>query len=210
MNPRLGWILMELPSVVVFAWIYFQGGSVYQLVPMILLGLWELHYVQRTFVYTLLMRSSATPIPLVIVGMGWIFNVANASLNALAITHFSPGYSELWLVDPRFLIGMGIFLSGFVINVHSDHVLRTLRKPGETSYKIPYGGLFRWISCPNYFGEIVVWCGWALASWSLAGVAFALFTMANLVPRAWAHHQWYHDKFPAYPKNRKAVLPRIL
>jgi steroid 5-alpha reductase family enzyme len=201
---------MELPSVIVFAWIYFQGWSAYQLVPLMLFCMWELHYVQRTFIYPLLMRSSATPIPLSIVVMGWIFNVINASLNAIALTHLSSSYPELWFIDPRFLIGVVIFLIGFVINLHSDHILRNLRKRGDTGYKIPYGGLFRWITCPNYFGEIVVWCGWAISSWSLAGAAFVGFTFANLVPRAWAHHKWYYENFSEYPKNRKAVLPGIL
>jgi steroid 5-alpha reductase family enzyme len=210
LTPRIGWVLMELPSVIGFAWIYFQGGSAYQLVTLMLFCMWELHYVQRTFIYTLLMRSSATPIPLSVVVMGWIFNVTNASLNAIALTHLSPRYPDLWFIDPRFLIGVVIFLTGFVINLHSDHILRNLRKRGDTGYKIPYGGLFRWITCPNYFGEIVVWCGWAISSWSLAGAAFALFTFANLVPRAWAHHKWYYTNFSDYPKNRKAVIPGIL
>ena len=69
--------------------------------------------------------------------------------------------------------------------------------------------MFRWISCPNYFGEILEWSGWALASWTLAGVAFAIFTFANLAPRARAHHQWYQQYFLDYPQNRKALIPKI-
>lgn len=32
-----------------------------------------------------------------------------------------------------------VFFVGMTINIHSDHVLRNLRKPGETGYKIPRG-----------------------------------------------------------------------
>jgi steroid 5-alpha reductase family enzyme len=96
-----------------------------------------------------------------------------------------------------------------MINVHSDHILRNLRKPGGIGYKIPRGGLFRWITSPNYFGEIMEWCGWAIATWSLAGIAFAAFTFANLAPRAWSHHKWYNKTFSNYPKNRKAIIPFI-
>ena len=32
-----------------------------------------------------------------------------------------------------------MFLSGMAINIHSDHILRNLRKPGEKGYKIPKG-----------------------------------------------------------------------
>ena len=105
--------------------------------------------------------------------------------------------------------GIAIFLLGFTINLHSDHILRALRRPGETEYKIPYGGFFKWITSPNYFGEIAEWCGWAIASWSLAGVAFAVFTFANLAPRARTHHKWYLANFVNYPKNRKAVIPLL-
>ena len=34
-----------------------------------------------------------------------------------------------------------MFLVGMAINVHADSVLRSLRRPGETGYKIPYGNL---------------------------------------------------------------------
>ena len=32
-----------------------------------------------------------------------------------------------------------MFLVGMAINIHSDHILRNLRKPGETGYVIPRG-----------------------------------------------------------------------
>lgn len=37
------------------------------------------------------------------------------------------------------LLGGILWLTGLVINIHSDHILRNLRKPGETGYKIPRG-----------------------------------------------------------------------
>lgn len=209
LNPRIGWVLMELPCVILFAWVYFLGWSSARLVPLVLFSFWELHYVQRTFIYPALMQPSATPLPVTIMAMGWIFNAINASLNAITLTHFPAGYPDGWLADPRFLVGVAIFFIDFTINVHSDHTLRNLRKPGITGYKIPRGGFFRWVTSPNYFGEIMEWCGWAVASWSLAGIAFAVFTLANLAPRAKAHHKWYHANFPDYPKNRKALIPGV-
>ena len=200
---------MELPSVVLFAWVYLHGVGIDRLASIVLFGMWELHYVQRTFMYPVLMRLGNARMPISIVAMGWVFNVINASLNSIALTHLPPGYANEWITDPRFLVGGIIFFLGFMINLQSDHILRNLRKPGETGYKIPHGGLFSLVTSPNYFGEILEWCGWALATWSLAGVAFAVFTFSNLAPRAWAHHQWYRTKFPNYPRNRKALIPRV-
>ena len=40
--------------------------------------------------------------------------------------------------------GVLIFFTGMIINIHSDSILRNLRKPGEKDYKIPKGGLFNY------------------------------------------------------------------
>ncbi len=115
-----------------------------------------------------------------------------------------------WLISPAFIIGTTIWLGGYIINLSSDRTLRHLRAPGETGYKIPHGGLFEYISCPNYFGEILEWAGWAILTWSLAGFVFALWTVANLAPRARSHHKWYQEKFSDYPPERKALIPFVL
>uniref|UniRef100_A0A5F9DFC2 Steroid 5 alpha-reductase 1 n=1 Tax=Oryctolagus cuniculus TaxID=9986 RepID=A0A5F9DFC2_RABIT len=103
--------------------------------------------------------------------------------------------------------GFALWFLGLLINIHSDHILRNLRRPGETGYKIPRGGLFEFVTAANYFGEITEWCGFALASWSLQGSAFAMFTFCVLLTRAEQHHQWYLEKFEDYPKFRKILIP---
>lgn len=100
----------------------------------------------------------------------------------------------------------GSLRAGFALNLHSDNTLLKLRKPGETGYSIPQGGGFRYVSCPNYLGEVMEWAGWALATWSLAGLAFFVFTAANLVPRALSHHRWYRERFEDYPPGRRAII----
>jgi steroid 5-alpha reductase family enzyme len=97
-----------------------------------------------------------------------------------------------------------------VINVRSDERLLHFRKPEETGYKIPNGGLFQLVSCPNLLGECIEWLGFALMSWSLPGFVFFVWTCANVIPRALAHHRWYLNKFPDYPKERKAVVPHLI
>jgi len=145
-----------------------------------------------------------------VVLMGFVFNFFNAYLQGGSLFVAGPGFEGAWLSDPRFVAGAALFACGMALNWHSDATLRRLRAPGETGYKIPFGGLFRWVTCPNYLGEIIEWTGWAVATWSLAGAAFAFWTAANLVPRALAHHRWYRERFPDYPKDRKAVLPFVL
>jgi protein-S-isoprenylcysteine O-methyltransferase Ste14 len=96
-----------------------------------------------------------------------------------------------------------------MINRHSDRILGGLRKEGGKGYKIPYGGFYRWVSSPNYLGELAIWCGWALATWSLPGLTFAIWAAANLVPRARANHLWYKSTFVDYPADRRILIPGI-
>lgn len=208
MGARLAWVLMESPAIWLFALVYCRGEAARQAVPLLLFALWQLHYLQRTLVFPFLMRTPAKQ-PVVTVALAIGFNLLNASLNAAAISHGPSPYPPDWLEGPRFLAGAALFLAGFAVNVHSDAVLRGLRRPGESGYRIPHGGLFRYVTSPNYLGELVEWTGFALAAWSLPALAFTLFTAANLVPRAWAHHRWYREKFADYPPERRAILPWV-
>jgi len=207
---RVAWIVMESPSVFAFAYFFAVGAHSTQLVPLMLFATWQAHYVHRTLIYPFQMRVGAnSSMPVAVVAMGVIYNTANSFVNATWISTYG-AYPTGWLADPRFVVGLAVFVAGYVINRHSDAVLRALRKPGETGYKVPRGGLYEWVSCPNYLGELLTWTGWTIATWSLAGLSFAVFTAANLVPRALANHRWYHDKFDDYPPARRAVIPYIL
>ncbi|RJO63768.1 MAG: DUF1295 domain-containing protein [Myxococcales bacterium] len=206
---RLGWILMELPSPLLVTALFFvgphNGGAA-----AVFLGLWLFHYLHRSLIFPLRIRSGKKAMPAAIMGSAIFFNLINASMQGQWLFNLSGGYAAAWLLDWRFLAGAAIFFVGFAINYHSDGILRNLRRPGESGYRIPQGGLFRYVTCPNYLGEVIEWCGWALATWSLAGAAFAFWTIANLIPRALAHHRWYHKKFSDYPAARKAVIPGLL
>lgn len=207
---RLGWILMETPAV--FSILYFCLTARHSAlgVAWVFLALWQTHYVYRTYVFPFLLNARGKRMPLLVAVSGMGFNVFNGYLNGRHLAWAADTYSSAWLADPRFVVGTMLFVTGFVVNVHSDRILIGLRTGGKTGYSIPQGGLYRWISCPNYFGELIEWCGWALLTWSTAGLVFALWTAANLVPRALSNHRWYRERFPEYPVARRAILPRLL
>ena len=205
---RAGWLVMESPAPLVFAAVYLTGTHRGELVALLLLGMWQVHYLQRAFVYPFLLRAGSR-IPVTVMSLAIAFNLLNAFINARWISELG-SYPVTWLTDPRFLIGAALFAGGLAVNLNADRTLRGLRGPGETGYRIPHGGAYRWVSCPNYLGEMVEWFGWALATWSPAGLAFAVYTAANLAPRALAHHRWYRDQFADYPPERRALIPHIL
>lgn len=208
-DARVAWVIQESPSVLLMAWVFFQGPHALNVAPIVLLVLWQAHYVQRTLIFPFIMRMQGKKDPLATMTMALLFNCVNASINAYVISSSPLTAETSWLWDTRFILGAALFATGYLINRHSDAILRNLRKPGESGYKIPQGGFFRFVTSPNYFGEIVEWLGWAIASWSLAGLAFFLFTAANLVPRARSHHRWYLEKFDNYPKDRKIIFPYL-
>ena len=206
---RIGWVVMELPTTVLFALIYFNGDGSRQWAPLVFLAMWQAHYLHRTFIFPFRTHTCGKRIPLLVVGSGFLFNLVNAYINARFVSSIGE-YSTDWLSDPRFLAGLAIFVAGMTLNIRSDNILLGLRGSENSGYAIPRGGAYRYVSCPNYLGEIIEWAGWALATWSLAGFAFFLYTAANLAPRALSHHRWYKTRFPDYPARRKALIPGIL
>lgn len=209
-NRTLGWVVMEAPSPLLMTLFFLLGDRHSSLVALLFLGAWLVHYVHRAFVFPFRLRGGQKRMPLLIALFALCFNLGNAYFNGRFLFSFSPPYSTGWLADPRFIAGAVLFVLGLAINLQADTaLLRMRRDPGE-DYRIPRGGLFELVSCPNYLGEVMEWIGWALATWSLPGLAFALWTVANLVPRAVSHHRWYREKFPDYPRRRRAVIPFLL
>ena len=209
---RTGWILMEIPALLVFAGFYLFGSGEHPAVTWIFFTLWMVHYINRTFIFPFRIRTKGKKMPLAIVFMAIGFNFVNGIINGyyfgtLATTQ---KYPDSWLTDPRFISGIIIFLAGMLINWQSDNILIHLRKPGEKGYVIPSKGLFRFVSCPNHFGEIAEWAGFALMTWCSPALAFAIWTLLNLMPRALHHHQWYKGTFNNYPKERKALIPFVI
>jgi len=206
-----GWILMEAPSCLMMFIYFIIGNRQSNILAIIFLVLWQIHYVNRSFVYPFRLSNPQKAMPFAIMFMGAFFNFINTYMQGRWLFYFAPEYSLEWLYDPRFISGTLLFVAGMYINHQSDSILRGLRKDkSDTGYKIPHGGMYRFISSPNYFGEIIEWTGWAILTWSLPGLLFALWTFANLAPRAMSHHKWYKGKFKDYPKDRKALIPFVV
>ena len=206
---RLGWFFMETPAALVFAILFGIGQTPKEIPLAIFFLMWESHYVHRAFVYPFRIADGRKKMPLAIALLGFVFNIGNAYLNGRYLFSLPSGYTLYWLLDPCFVIGVTLFVTGYALNRWADRKLRQLRGPGEIDYKIPFGGLYEWVSCPNYLGEIIEWIGWAIATWSVPGLAFAVWTFANLAPRARAHHIWYKTHFAEYPAKRKALVPKV-
>ena len=214
-NARLGWFLMELPATLSFFTFYALGPGRAEPVALFVAGVWSVHYLNRGVVMPLLMRVPAGQggtFGLMVVSAGWLVTSLHGYLNATWVTTFHPNLSASWFSDPRFIVGSVLYAGGLIANIHADYVLRNLRSReevarGERPYRIPYGGLFRYVTNASYLAELVAWAGFALVTWSPGGVFIFCISAANLVPRAVSIHRWYREKFPAYPTERRALVP---
>ncbi|XP_025904338.1 3-oxo-5-alpha-steroid 4-dehydrogenase 1 [Nothoprocta perdicaria] len=161
----------------------------------------------RALIFPFLIRQGK-PTPFFTFVLALLFCVYNGYLQGRSLSAYAE-YPSDWLEGPCFIIGFLGWLIGMAINIHSDHILRNLRKPGETGYAIPRGGMFEYVSGANFFGEVVEWFGFALACCTVHSLAFAVCTLFILGSRAKQHHQWYLEKFEDYPKSRKILIPFV-
>ena len=205
---RWGWFFMELPALCVLPFIYFRGAGRH-VVSDLLVAVWIAHYAHRTMVWPWIVQRYGKPMPVITCVSGFTFNIVNGLLFGWFLTRLAD-YPNDWFGDPRFIIGAATMLFGATLNVYSDYRLARLRHKQSGQYVLPHGGPFKFISCPNLTGEMIEWIGFALMSWSLPGLAFVIWTAANMIPRALWRHRWYSEQFADYPKDRRAVIPQLL
>ncbi len=207
---RVGWFIMEVPALIVFFYFIFTGTAEKNVTVWIVAALYVIHYVNRAVIFPWRIRVRGKKMPLVIALMAVFFNLVNAGFLGYYTGSLNTHFTVTWLKDPHFIAGLIIFITGMAINISTDEKLIHLRKKKSDGYEIPRGGFFEKVSCPNFFGEIIEWGGYAILCWSLPAFSFFIWTFCNLVPRALSHHKWYQKNFPDYPKERKALFPYIL
>lgn len=211
-NNKVAWVMMECPVFFVVAYLWWMSDRTFEIVPLIMFLLFELHYFQRSFIFPFLLKGDSK-MPIAIMLMGVLFNIANGYIQGRWIFYLAPEnmYTESWLTSWQFILGTSIFIIGLIINWNSDHVIRNLRAPGDTNHYLPQKGMYKYVTSANYFGEILEWGGFAILTWSTAGAVFLWWTCANLVPRANSIYKKYKVEFEQEfnGKHLKRVFPFI-
>ena len=240
-DAKLSWFVFESPNLI-WSWYCYcylrdseimSSGSAATMVSfdnnqlqissnVMVLSLFTLHYVNRAVIYPLRMNSNSHRVPLLVTASATIVTMLNGYIQSfyLVRVYKLPPLTlppSSW-INVQSWLGILVFVVGMIINIKSDAVLRNLRRQrnsdrdNQKTYYIPQHRLFTYISCPNFFGEILEWFGFAIASqFSLPAMAFFIYTASNLIPRGIAHHEWYKQKFEDYPLERKwAVIPFVV
>lgn len=227
-SDQFAWIFQESPCIYIslfylydfimspnFVWNYFNVFRIF------LVLLFTGHYVHRSLIYPFKLKKNKAErtFPIEISIMAFTFCIVNSILQCRSILYFTD-YEEksedqfskfLSRNLIRLLYGAGLFAFGMWTNIsHDYHLFEKRNEKEDQGYVIPEYFLFKYISCPNYFGEILEWIGYALMANTISAWIFVFSTFSNLFPRALTHHKWYRNKFEYYPKNRRAIIPFII
>lgn len=209
---RVAWVLMEAPAFLTMLGVWCHAGCPQQLPAVLLFGLFMLHYAQRSFVFPFLMQGRSQ-MPVTILLMGVLFNIANGLIQGGGLFWFpNPDYAQgaSYLAEPHTVAGLLLFATGMGINLHSDHVIRHLRQPGDTRHYLPQRGMYRYVTSANYLGELLEWTGFAIAAATPAAWVFVWWTAANLIPRSHAIHRKYRAEFgDAAVGRRRRIIPFV-
>lgn len=209
---KAAWVLMEIPVFIVMLVIWWLSPLKWALPQLVLFGLFELHYFQRSLIFPFLLKGNSK-MPVAIMLMGVLFNVINGLLQGGGLYWYpNPDFAEgaSYLLRWNAIAGILLFIVGMAVNLHSDHVIRHLRKPGDTKHYLPQKGMYRYVTSANYLGEIMEWTGFALAAATPAAWVFPIWTAANLVPRAHAIYNKYKEEFGKEAlSEKKRIIPFI-
>tara|TARA_Y100000739_G_scaffold127014_1_gene109453 strand:+ start:2605 stop:3450 length:846 start_codon:yes stop_codon:yes gene_type:complete len=104
--------------------------------------------------------------------MTWTLQGMWVSMCLLCVLTALSSYNGI-ILNYIFFVGLFIFISGFFIEVIADHQKTIFRKDEKNKDKFISTGLWAYSRHPNYFGEIMLWFGISVMSFSsLSGLQY--------------------------------------
>ena len=146
--------------------------------------------------------------------------VRSSTSSSLSLSSISPVAWVLCLV----------FLAAWYYELDAHKIFANLKIQNSKSHSIPSGSLFKYVSCPHYLCEVIIYtCFMFILGLShQTGVLgnkrkiskyfetnmILIFTvwfwvLTNQMIAATMSHNWYRMKFKEYPAERKAIIPFI-
>ncbi len=143
----------------------------------------------------------------------WVFITACCALAAIVSPQAVPLGLSFWG-------GLTLWIFGFAVEVIADRQKSAFRADPANANKFINTGLWAWSRHPNYFGEIVLWCGIAmmaapiLVGWQLATLISPLFVVVLLtfisgvrMLENRANKQWGDDPdYQAYKRSTPTLV----
>jgi len=222
LGPQIAWRTVFLVEYFgpLFVYLLFYSGqeTIYHsttphtLLQKVALVLWIGHFLKRELETLFVHRFSNATMP--------VFNIAKNSGYywgfAAAVAYFVNHPLHTPPPELTWKVAAVVFVLAELGNLHAHWTLRNLRSPGTKQRGIPKGFLFNFVSCPNYFFELIAWIAFAVLTSTLTAYLFALFGAIQMFIWAKAKHRQYVKEFDGkegrelYPRSRKMMFPFIL
>jgi steroid 5-alpha reductase family enzyme len=130
---------------------------------------------------------------------------------------FSPSHVGEAL-GPLFVVGLVMFVAGFVIESVADLQLATFKNASTDSGRLMTSGLWSLCRHPNYLGEIILWFGIGVSAWSathsllafVGPVILALVMYFVSIPLTDDHLRSSRPTFGSYAARTSVLFPRLV
>lgn len=118
-------------------------------------------------------------------------------------------------------VGTVFMALGIILEILADHQKTVAkRKKPETFVKT---GLYRWVRCPNYFGELLLWTGvflsgikiynsifqWSIALLGYIGIIYVMFSGARRLELRQDRNYGDDEEYQKYTKETPIIIPCI-
>ncbi|KAH8552377.1 3-oxo-5-alpha-steroid 4-dehydrogenase-domain-containing protein, partial [Umbelopsis sp. PMI_123] len=130
-------------------------------------------------------------------------NLALSSSIVISASYTLFAYTTYWFTDKvplsgysdiQCLCGVILFVFGEGLNFAHHRILSNLRLLGSNHYQIPQGGLFKYVWCPHYLGEIISFIAFALISQHIFIGVLQVISAIYLCIRAYNTRIWYEKR----------------
>jgi hypothetical protein len=208
-DTRTGMFLSYLAPLLLYLGLHLAAGAPRSPYHLALLAATVVHFGKRCFESLFVHRYSkptGTGAFLLIIWAYATMVLASGYFQTHAVSEADGLRRELRL---PLLMGAALFLLGQAINLYHHLLLARLRADGRPDYRVPQGGLFRWVACPHYLGEIIAWAGYAVMAGLLPAWGNAFVVLCYLGARSRSTLRWYREHLPGWPRERRGLFPLL-
>ena len=145
----------------------------------------------------------------------WLETITITVLMSFVLYSFAKvGGNNQQVVGSVEAIGILLYLSGSYLNTHSEYYRHVWKLKAENQGRLYTRGLFSLSMHINYFGDIVLFTGLAMATHSLSMLVIplimALNFVFNIIPSLDRYlEKKYKDEFSDYARTTKKFIPLI-
>ena len=145
----------------------------------------------------------------------WLETILITALMSFVVyAYASAGGNNKQVVGAVEAIGILLYLSGSYINTHSEYYRHVWKLKEENKGRLYTERLFSLAMHINYFGDIVLFTGLAMVTYSLSMLVIPLIMtinfIFNIIPSLDRYlEKKYKDEFLNYSKNTKKLIPKI-